>query len=280
MTKYLYLFIFCLLSGSYSYANEDKGKLVATSGLIQIEGAGGGGLVPWATLSGYDTQDDISMTANMTRVSVKDYKMLVFSMAASFYDRFELSLAKQELSLDTLGGQIRQDVIGVKYKISSDALFSEWPQISAGIQHKSLQDTAIANALGAKSTSGTDFYLAATKIHLGAIAGYNAVWNVTARATKANEIGLLGFGSQTDDSYDVMLEASAGMLFSRHIAVGFEYRQKPDNLGLKEDDWFDVFITYIPNKSASFTFAWTDLGTVAGAPNQQGFYLSLNGHLF
>ncbi|MDG6099039.1 DUF3034 family protein [Alteromonas sp. ZYF713] len=35
------------------------GKLIGNAGLQQIEGAGGGGIVPWAILAGYDTDTDI-----------------------------------------------------------------------------------------------------------------------------------------------------------------------------------------------------------------------------
>jgi hypothetical protein len=257
----------------------DESKLIATAGLSQIEGAGGGGIVPWATLSGYDTQDQISVSAALSQVDLADYRLNVQAVSASFYDQIEVSLAHQRLDLKTLGGDIKMNVIGAKYKLYGDAVYSSLPQVSVGIQHKSLEDKAIANALGANDTSGTDFYLAATKVHLGAIAGYNAVWNITARASKANELGLLGFGGQNNDSYELMLEASAGVLFSRHLAVGVEYRQKPNNLGLDEDDWMDFFVTYIPSNSLSLTAAYTKLGTIAGAKDQNGLYISINGHL-
>jgi hypothetical protein len=255
------------------------GKLIATSGLSQVEGAGGGGIVPWATLSGYDSQEEVSVSVALSQVDLSDYRLNVQAVSASFYDRVEVSLAHQRLDLKTLGGDIKMNIVGAKYRLYGDAVYSEYPQLSIGVQHKILEDKAIANALGAKSNSGTDFYLAATKIHLGAIAGYNAVWNLTARATKANELGLLGFGAQGDDSYDLMIEASAGILFSRNLAVGIEYRQKPDNLGLEEDDWIDFFVTYMPSKSISLTAAYTKLGTIAGAPDQNGLYISINGHL-
>ncbi|WP_412972438.1 DUF3034 family protein [Glaciecola sp. MF2-115] len=257
----------------------DESKLIATAGLSQIEGAGGGGIVPWATLSGYDTQDQISVSAALSQVDLADYRLNVQAVSASFYDQIEVSLAHQRLDLKTLGGDIRMNIIGAKYKLYGDAVYSSLPQVSVAIQHKSLEDKAIANALGANDTSGTDFYLAATKVHLGAIAGYNAVWNITARASKANELGLLGFGGQNNDSYELMLEASAGVLFSRHLAVGVEYRQKPNNLGLGEDDWMDFFVTYIPSNSLSLTAAYTKLGTIAGAKDQNGLYISINGHL-
>jgi hypothetical protein len=274
---FLSIALFAALGSAVTHAND--GKLLATAGLSQIEGAGGGGIVPWATLSGYDSQDQISVSVAISQVDLEDYRLNVQAVSASFYDQFELSLGHQRFDLKTLGGDIKMNIVGAKYKLYGDAVFSDLPQISVGVQHKMLEDKAIANALGAKNTSGTDIYLAATKIHLGAIAGYNAVWNVTARATKANELGILGFGGQGNNSYELMLEASAGILFSRNLAVGVEYRQKPDNLGLKEDDWFDFFVTYIPSKSVSITAAYTKLGTIAGAPDQNGLYFSINGHL-
>lgn len=269
--------IFTISDTAYSA----EGKLIGTAGLSQIEGSGGGGIVPWATLSGYDSRDQISVSAVATQVDLEDYRLNVLGASASFYDRFEISAAQHRFDLKTLGGDIRQNIYGVKYRLYGDVVYSAWPQISIGAQHKQLKDKNIANAVGAlNSSSGTDIYLAATKVHLGALGGYNGIWNITARATKANETGLLGFGGLKNDDYELMLEASVGILFNRHIAAGIEYRQKPDNLGLGEDDWADIFVSYIPSKDFSVTFAWADLGRIAGADGQNGFYLSLNGQLW
>lgn len=257
------------------------GKLIGTAGLNQIEGSGGGGIVPWATLAGYDSQEQISVNAFTTQVNVDDYRLNILGMSASFYDRIEISVAQHRLDLTTLGGDIKQDIYGLKYRLYGDVVYSTWPQISIGLQHKKLDDGSIASALGAlNSSSGTDFYVAATKINVGALGGFNTVWSVTARATKANQLGLLGFGSVNNDNYQIMTEVSAAILLSRHLAIGIEYRQKSDNLDLGEDDWFDVFISYIPNKNLSMTLAWAKLGNVAGAKKQDGLYLSLNGQLW
>jgi len=280
MTFRYTLAILISLSSAFSAVAGD-GKLIGTAGLNQIEGSGGGGIVPWATLAGYDSQEQISVNAFTTQVNVDDYRLNVLGVSASFYDRVELSVAQHRFDLKTLGGDIKQTVYGAKYRIYGDVVYSQWPQLSVGLQHKELDDGSIAGAVGAKdNNSGTDIYLAATKVHLGAIGGFNAVWSITARATKANQLGLLGFGGVNNDSYQIMAEASAGILFSRHLAIGAEYRQKPDNLGLGEEDWFDVFVTYIPSKDLSFTLAWAELGSIAGAKNQQGLYLSLNGQLW
>jgi hypothetical protein len=256
------------------------GKLIGTAGLTQIEGAGGGGIVPWATLSGYDSRDQISVSVTATRVDVDDYRLNMLGVSASLYDRLELSVARQRFDLKVLGGDIEQTIYGVKYRLYGDVVYSEWPQLSIGVQHKRLDDEEIAKALAADDTRGTDFYIAATKVHLGALAGYNTVWNLTARATKANETGLLGYGGVNNGNYEIMLEASAGVLLSRYLVVGVEYRQKPDNLNLEEDDWVDFFISYIPSKNLNLTLARADLGAIAGAEDQTGWYLSINGQLW
>jgi hypothetical protein len=278
-----WVFFLCLISTFLlvSSAQAGDGKLIGTAGLNQIEGSGGGGLVPWATLAGYDSQEQISVNAFTTQVQLDDYRLNVLGVSASFYDRVEISLAQHRFDLKTLGGEIKQNIYGLKYRIYGDIVYSTWPQVSIGLQYKKLKDGSIASAVGAtNSISGTDIYVAATKIHLGALAGFNLVWNVTARATRANQLGLLGFGGVNNHNYQIMAEASAAVLFSRHLALGIEYRQKPDNLGLGEDDWLDVFISYIPNKNLSFTLAWAELGNIAGAKKQKGLYLSLNGQLW
>ena len=77
---------------------------------------------------------------------------------------------------------------------------------------------------------------------------------------------------------------SLAWLLRKDLAVGVEYRFKPDNLnpsilgdGLREDDWKDVFIAWAPNKNISLTLAWVDLGSIVPAVNarrQSGAYLS------
>ena len=271
----LYFFSFVSL---HAYAGD--GKLIGTAGLNQIEGAGGGGLVPWATLSGYDSREQTSGNAFATYVNVDDYRLKVLGASVSLYDRVELSVARHTFDLTTLGPQINQTIIGAKIRLTGDVIYSPWPQISAGVQYKRLDNVAIARSLGSQRDTDVDYYIAATKVHLGAVSGFNLVWNATARYTRANQLGLLGFGGPSYSSHKLMLEGSAALLLSRHVAVGVEYRQKPDLLGLGEEDWKDVFITFIPGKSFNITLAWASLGTIAGAENQSGPYLSIGGQLW
>mgnify|MGYP000524755415 CR=1 FL=1 len=62
-----------------------------------------------------------------------------------------------------------------------------------------------------------------------------------------------------------------------HLAVGVEYRQKPDNLGAKEEDWKSAFVAWMPNKTISLTAGYIDLGEIAGSEEQDGLYFSIMG---
>src|SRR5437879_3225235 len=69
---------------------------------------------------------------------------------------------------------------------------------------------------------------------------------------------------------------SAPPLPSRQLAVGAEFRTKPDNLKFaKEGHAFDVFLAYFFNKNVSATLAFVALGDIATQRNQNGVYASL-----
>lgn len=264
----------------------DMGKLLATAGVTQVEGASGGGLVPWATIAGYGTRDSYGANAHYTYVGTQDYQLKSFGVAAGFADRVELSLARQTFtgSLAPLNNlRIEQDIVGVKVKLLGDIVYdqdSALPQIAAGVMYKrnngigGLGAITSVNALGAAHESGVDYYLAATKLLLA----QSLLLNVTLRATKANQMGLLGFGGDKGDRYQAMLEGSAAYLLNRNLVVGAEYRMKPNNLSTdNEKDYYDVFVAYFPNKHLSVTLAYVSLGdiTVFNPKRQEGVYLSL-----
>lgn len=267
------LSILILLIPSISFAN---GKLLATPGVSQIEGSAGGGLVPWAQLAGYATENELAISAFCSQVNVTDFQLNSCGGQANLFDRLEVSFAKQNFNIDPLALTLTQHILGAKLRLYGDVVYSTWPQLSVGIQHKSLMNSDIAFSLGAKKDTGNDVYLAASKLHLGLFSGYNVLWNATARYTEANELGLLGFGGPNAEA-TLQAEVSVAVLINKYVAIGTEYRQKPDNLGLKEDDWQDVFIAWFPNKHVNLTLAYLDLGAIAAIPNQTGWYISLSG---
>lgn len=254
------------------------GKLLATPGVAQVEGAGGGGIVPWAQLAGYASENEILASAFCSRGDVTDYSLDVCGVQLNLFDRAEISFAQQNFKVPAFNTDIGQQIVGVKVRLAGDIVYSRWPQISAGIQYKTLQDADIAFAVGAEDDSGSDYYLAASKLHLGALAGYHVFWNLSLRHTTANQLGLLGFGGPANDTA-LNLEGSAAVFLRSDVAVGYEYRQKPDNLQLGEQAWQDLFVAWFPNKHVNVTLAYLNLGSIAGAKDQTGWYLSLMGNL-
>jgi Protein of unknown function (DUF3034) len=91
-------------------------RLLATGGVTQIEGAAGGGLVPWALIAGYGSRDEVGATAFHTRADPTDFTLGSSGVAVGIHDRLELSVARQTLGLGKTvpGASIRQDILGVK----------------------------------------------------------------------------------------------------------------------------------------------------------------------
>ena len=283
-----------LLAGSAGAAPFGNGKLLLTGGVSTVDGAAGGGLTPWAVTGSYATGQQLGATAFATRVRSQDYALSVAGAAVGFGDRAELSIARQDFDtgdnlapLGLPGLRLKMNVLGAKLRLAGDAVLDSdtlMPQLAVGVLHKrsdagALEPT-LTGALGAR-TRGTDLYLSATKLFLA----QGVLVNGTLRATKANQGGLLGFGSATQSGYRLQPEVSVAWLLRRDLAVGAEYRAKPDNLNdsvlgagaLKEDDWADVFIAWAPSKHLSLTLAVADLGRIAPAVQprrQRGAYLS------
>ncbi len=257
------------------------GQLLATGGLTQLEGSAGGGLVPWAALAGYGTAAETGATAFISHVNVSDYQLNAAGAAVTVRNRLELSAARQVLTQSRgagpLGDSLAQDVFGAKLRLAGDLVYTGVPQISAGIQYKRNHGDALGDALGAQRLADWDAYLAVSRLFLGAAFGRNVLLNATVRGTRANELGLLGFGGPGSDSHTPRFEGSAALFLDRRTAIGYEYRAKPDNLGLGESDWHDLFIAYFPSKSLGLAAALTDLGRIGGVPGQQGLYLSAQG---
>jgi hypothetical protein len=260
-----------------------SGKLLLTGGVTQIEGAAGGGLTPWAVIGGYGTRNQIGANAFFTRVGVDDYHLDSYGALVGFRDRVELSFARQAFDTEAVGAAlglgrgfvIRQDILGLKVKLFGDAVLEQdsWlPQIALGLQHKRNDRGDLLRAIGAQDDSGTDVYLSATKLYLA----HSLLLNATLRFTEANQFGILGFGGDRDDGYEPQFEASAAWLLSRNLALGAEFRTKPDNLDIAvEDNAWDVFLAWAPHKQVSLTVAWVDLGNIVIADDQAGLYASL-----
>ncbi|WP_395704172.1 DUF3034 family protein [Aquabacterium sp.] len=281
----------CLLATA-SLAHAATDKLLLTGGVSTIDGAAGGGLSPWGVIGSNATEGQWGAAAYVSHARTQDYQLDAYGVALGFNDRVELSLARQDFdtgetgpALGIPGLTLKQDIVGAKLRLAGDAVLDSdtlMPQIAAGMLVKRVDAGGLAptlDALGARR-HGVDLYLSATKLFLA----QGVLVNATLRASKANQGGLLGYGGTAHSRWQLLPEVSVAYLVNRTLAVGAEYRVKPDNLnpsllgaGLKEDDWADVFIAWAPSKHFSLTAAYVDLGRIVpGVKNrrQTGAYLS------
>lgn len=257
-------------------------RILGTSGVSQVEGAAGGGLVPWAVIGGLGSSNQMGATAYATHIRTQGgFNLNVQGAAVGVNDTVEVSMARWSFKFsDTVPGETaRMNVLGAKWRVSGNALYDQdtwWPQISVGLQYKVNEDYGtVPQLLGALRNADTDLYISAAKVWLGAVWGRNLLVNATLRATRANQFGLLGFGGDRSDSHSLMPEVSAAVLLRDDLAVGAEFRAKPDKLSaFREENAYDAFVAWFPTRHLSLTAAWLELGNIANKPKQRSLYLS------
>jgi hypothetical protein len=272
----------------------DEGKLPLTAGFSDLEGAGGGGLVPLAFITGYGSNTSWGANAHFTNIQLRDLHLYTYGAAAGLLDRFEVSYTRQQLeftstALDGLG--VKQDVFGLKIKLLGDAIYGQdsWlPQLALGAQYKHNDGIKHAEAvglaglinpeqLGAQSEHAADIYLAATKVFLGESLLVNAV----VRETKANQFGILGFGGDRHRGYSTKPEGTIAYLLTRKLAIGGEIRTGPHNLSVDDQtNAWTVFAAWAPTRNLSLVAAYLNIGSVLApvtgvSRHQDGPYLSV-----
>jgi Protein of unknown function (DUF3034) len=258
-------------------------RLLATGGVTELEGSAGGGLTPWALIAGLGTDAEVGVSGFCTRIKPQDFRLDSCGASVGIDNRLELSFARQNFDLGSViaGQTLDQSIVGAKIRLYGDAVVDQdlpWPQVALGMQWKHNSDfDLVPKDLGAKHASGVDVYLAATKVWLAGPLGRTWLMDVTFRESEANQLGLLGFGGDRG-GYHLLTEGSLGVFLTDNLVLGGEYRQKPNNLSaFRENDFKDVFLSFIPVKYFSLTVAYADLGNIADKPGQHGAYVSLQG---
>jgi hypothetical protein len=267
----------------------DEGKLPLTAGFSDLEGAGGGGLVPLAFITGYGSNTSWGANAHFTNIQLRDIHLYTYGVSAGLLDRFEVSYTRQQLDFTSTaldGLAVYQDVFGLKIKLLGDAIYGQdtWlPQLAVGAQYKHNDGikhvAALINPeqLGAGSEHGTDIYLAATKVFLGESVLVNAV----VRETKANQFGVLGFGGDRHRGYSTKPEGTIAYLLTRKLALGAEIRTGPHNLSVDDQtNAWTVFAAWAPTRNLSLVAAYLNIGSVLApvthvSRHQDGPYLSV-----
>jgi hypothetical protein len=257
-------------------------RLQWTGAVTEVEGAAGGGILPWALIGGLESDDHFGATAFATYVTTSDFALRTAGVGADYGDRIEVSLARQRFDAGRVvpGLTLGQDVVGLKMRLVGDAVFAPdqcLPQIALGAQWKRTLDfDQVPRAVGATRGEDIDLYLAFTKLYFAALAGHNVIVDATVRRTRANQFGLLGFGGD-GSGFSWEPEASLAVWLNERLLLGAEYRGKPDNLrAFSESAAKDVFLAWGPVKNLAFTAAWADLGGIAGKTAQRGIYASVS----
>lgn len=323
-----------LISGNAAAGWYNDGKVLLTGGVVTIDGAGGGGITPWAVISGYGTRDGINGGLHYTFAYLPNYSLNSYGATVGFYDRLELSYTQSTLptgsTFDTVGlvtsllpgtdntgiapfnTTIEMDVYGAKLRLFGDAVYTSdslIPQVAIGAFYKDNKNGELLKTLQAQDDSDWEAYISATKVYFP----FSTLVNFTGRYTRANQTGLTGFGGPDDDDRELRFEMSIAQLVAKNTVFGLEWAQHGkalDGVGVKvngldldgilaalptdllqdlglvnteslkntltqyEDDWFDLFFAYAPNKRISFVLAYAILGNITLTPDQHGFYLS------
>ncbi len=262
----------------------------AQAAVTNIDGQAGGGIVPWALLSS-------GPTVAYTHITTQNLNVDSLAVNTSFANRVEVSYARNMLNVNgtnatAVGGLVganstdNVDNFGIKVKLND--MGDSMPQFAIGAVYKkvsgNLYDNVLKPALGVNN-SGTDIYAAASKI---LNMGKTVLLNGVIRATKADELGLLGFGggvtAGAPSGYKLVPEVSAEVFAASNVVVGAEYRKMPNfsvagatDGVLHPNSAYDFHVVYVANKTFTLTAAYANLGEVAPAATntnrQNGLFL-------
>ncbi|MFC1602385.1 DUF3034 family protein [Pseudomonadota bacterium] len=297
--------------------------------ILTIEGEGGGAIVPWAYTSNASKDGGIGMPAGSIWTWVSDsYTINFWPVAVSIGDRLELGVAYQNLDISTLRSDLRNDsssaldtVLGVANTARLDADLDNlqmitahakyqfvkesdtWPAMAVSVSYKKALDVdelddnltgdvrgiaGLAAApdvlkwMGVDDDDGFEVNLMATKLWKTKIPLLTAV---NLRYTQANQLGFLGFS----DDWSLNPEFTLAILPAANVAVGVEFRYKPDELksvndyltanagaaggllvntgdlndySFKEDHFVDLFVAYLPTPNLTIAAGVANIGNV------------------
>lgn len=260
-------------------AHAADGRLRGSGGLLSVEGAAGGGLVPWAVIAGHGERGEWDVLASISTVDTGDFDLRSAAVAVAWDNRLELSYARMSLGLDALierglfpNRRLDTEVLGAKLRLAGDLIYGRGPQIALGLQWRRSRDPDLVRFASAEKDRGTDVYLSASKLWVDGIASRRTLASLSLRSSNSHQLGLAGFSSHRSST----IEASVGVFVHPDWLLGVEYRGKPDRLEFaREDAWRDIYLAWLPSKHWHLALAYADLGSVGGFPNQQGAYLTV-----
>src|ERR1700761_7363652 len=81
------------------FFGADEGKLPLTAGFSDLEGSGGGGLVPLAVITSYGSNTSWGANAHFTNIQLNDLHLYTYGLAVGVLDRVELSYTHDQLDI-------------------------------------------------------------------------------------------------------------------------------------------------------------------------------------
>lgn len=202
------------------------------------------------------------------------------------WERIELGYGFNWLSLGNLPTDIRNATgisigntsvavhnFNARFQLLKENEFNQkWlPALTFGVHYKynvgiSEINDDLGGALdqaGLSGNNGVDFTLYASK--LITFLPRPVLINVGGRATRAQELGFLGFSSQ----YSFLFEGNVAVFLTDWLILAGEYRQQPNSYtpipGLigKSGDWWTVDLAWVVNKHFTVAGGYGYFGTVA-----------------
>jgi len=272
---------------------------------LNIEGEGGGGINPFAYLINPPAEGEIFGRPSISAWEWigNGYNFSFQSTAINIGNRAEIGFGAYDLDISDLRDDLyaatdsavdlRKDHVRVFHVHGKLLLLKEaevLPAFSVGAGYKwntEIEDLDLNTerdagvraftAIGYDRDDSAEFTAVATKTIPWALP---TIISAGARISRGHQMGLLGF----DDTWHAGLETTIAVLPADKVALGFEYKQKPDgmkSLGpalnsilgaratsrandftFKEDDFIDWFFLYMPTSKLSFIAAWATIGNV------------------
>jgi len=298
--------------------------------LLNIDGDGGGAIVPWAYISNASKDGGVGMPAASIWTWVSDsYTINFWPVAVSIGDRIELGFAYQNLDISTLKSDLRSDSTDALaalrldtgldnlQMITAHAKFQfvkeseNWPAMAISVSYKKALDVdklddnltsgarAVLGAaspkvmkwLGVDDDAGFEVNLMATKLWKTKIPLLTAV---NLRYTQANQLGFLGFSND----WSLNPEVTLAILPAANVAIGVEYKHKPDKLRsvndylnangvaggfsqlndytFGEDDFIDFFVAYLPTPNLTIAAGVANIGNVVHRETKSIWAFNIN----
>ncbi|HIG78962.1 MAG TPA: DUF3034 family protein [Cycloclasticus sp.] len=265
-------------------------SLFAAPPFMNFEGVGGGGIVPGAyrvnpPKNGETFGKPAISNWDLIGLNESNDNLYTNGITISFLDRYEMGYVLEQIDFRRVRATLLKATNGTM-DVKRNTIYMHNVHFKTVLAHETDKLPAFAftaefkynetideqnrninhalNDLGFDDNVGIDLDFSVSNTNTSML-GYPVVFHGNIRLTKGHYLGLLGFS----DNYTANAEASIAIIPTQTFGYGFEIRQQNDkfkaissDLDMKEDAFWDVFVTWMPNKKLSFAAAFTRFGNI------------------